>query len=61
MSAPPDFEASDHPYLLLGSDVTQITSASLDRFNGALWIGSKGQFVDYYAKRHLVMFGDTFR
>ncbi len=46
------------PYLLLGNDVIRIRGADFDQFNAALWVTPDGKLLDYYAKQHLVMFGE---
>lgn len=56
------------PNLLMGTDVFSIVDGKLDRYNAALWIPinvipSNGgnpseEKLDYYAKQHLVMFGE---
>jgi apolipoprotein N-acyltransferase len=46
------------PYFLLGSDVHRIEGPRYDRLNAALWIDQTGKRLDYYAKQHLVMFGE---
>ncbi len=50
--------ANTAPYFLLGSDVHRIEGPKYDRLNAALWIDPKGKRLDYYAKQHLVMFGE---
>ena len=57
----------------MGTDVFSIADGKLDRYNAALWIPSNvipsnvipsnggnpsEEKVDYYAKQHLVMFGE---
>jgi len=60
---------SSLPNLLMGTDVFSIVDGKLDRYNAALWIpneeagtseGSNPNAgnLDYYAKQHLVMFGE---
>ncbi|MCY3007581.1 MAG: hypothetical protein NTV29_16595, partial [Planctomycetota bacterium] len=46
------------PNLLVGTDVIDIRQGAMDRYNSAVWIGNSGQPIDYYAKSHLVMFGE---
>ncbi|MEI8211815.1 MAG: apolipoprotein N-acyltransferase [Planctomycetota bacterium] len=46
------------PNLLVGTDVLKIHDGNLSRFNAALWIERGDSQVDYYAKNHLVMFGE---
>ena len=47
------------PFLLVGSDVLKVRSGKLERYNSALWINpDEPNTVDYYAKGHLVMFGE---
>lgn len=46
------------PNLLVGTDVIDIRNGAMDRYNSAVWIGNSGQPIDYYAKSHLVMFGE---
>lgn len=47
------------PQLLLGSDVMVIQHGKLYRYNAALWVDhDSSRSVDYYAKQHLVMFGE---
>lgn len=51
------------PNLLVGTDVIDIRNGVMDRYNSALWIGSSRASrnsvnLDYYAKSHLVMFGE---
>lgn len=51
------------PNLLVGTDVIEIRNGTMDRYNSALWIdraqGADGNTTpDYYAKMHLVMFGE---
>jgi apolipoprotein N-acyltransferase len=51
------------PNLLVGTDVIDIRNGVMDRYNSALWIGSSQPSrdsvdLDYYAKSHLVMFGE---
>jgi apolipoprotein N-acyltransferase len=54
---------SPPPDLLMGTDVIEIRGGAMDRYNSALWIDhSQGsidsQELDFYAKSHLVMFGE---
>lgn len=47
------------PHLLMGTDVMSIASGRMDRYNAALWIDNDSSAsTDYYAKHHLVMFGE---
>lgn len=51
------------PNLLVGTDVIDIHNGVMDRYNSAVWIGNydgpnADPEVDYYAKMHLVMFGE---
>jgi apolipoprotein N-acyltransferase len=51
------------PNLLMGTDVIDIRNGAVDRYNSALWIGTDNRAsdsleLDYYAKSHLVMFGE---
>lgn len=51
------------PNLLVGTDVIDIREGVMDRYNSAVWIGAKDErnpsgSIDYYAKMHLVMFGE---
>lgn len=47
------------PFFLVGSDVLKVRNGKLERFNAALWIDPKQpDAIDYYAKGHLVMFGE---
>jgi len=46
------------PQLLVGCDCVQYHTEEIRRFNAAIWIGSDGSVQDYYAKMHLVMFGE---
>lgn len=46
------------PDLLVGCDCVQYTSEEVRRYNAAIWIRSDGSVQDYYAKMHLVMFGE---
>lgn len=46
------------PYFILGSDVHRIEGPKYERLNTALWIDPSGKRIDYYAKQHLVMFGE---
>ena len=43
---------------LVGGDVHRIRGPSYERLNAALWISPKTQVEKYYAKQHLVMFGE---
>lgn len=56
----PNGRSSDFvaPYLLVGNDVVKIQDAKMDRYNAAVFVGRDGKQIDYYAKRHLVMFGE---
>jgi apolipoprotein N-acyltransferase len=51
-------ESIDRPYLLLGNDVVRIQGEAYDQFNAALWVSPDGKMLGYYAKQHLVMFGE---
>ncbi len=51
-------ETGDRPYLLLGNDVVRIRGKAYDQFNAALWVTPDGKMSGYYAKQHLVMFGE---
>jgi apolipoprotein N-acyltransferase len=44
------------PEMLVGTDVIDISDGKMNRYNSAVWIGHSGD--DYYAKNHLVMFGE---
>ena len=44
------------PEMIVGTDVIDIREGRMNRYNSALWIGRGG--LDYYAKNHLVMFGE---
>ena len=44
------------PEMLVGTDVIDIRDGKMNRYNSALWIGRTT--TDYYAKNHLVMFGE---
>lgn len=47
------------PKFLLGSDVIAIRDGRYDRYNAALWIDNEAiDEKDFYAKQHLVMFGE---
>jgi len=46
------------PHLLMGTDVMVIRDGQLDRYNAALWMDGDTLATDYYAKNHLVMFGE---
>lgn len=46
------------PNLLLGTDVFRIRDRQFSRFNAALWQARDGSRPEYYAKHHLVMFGE---
>jgi apolipoprotein N-acyltransferase len=43
---------------LVGADIQRIRGEQYDRLNAALWLEGDGKLADYYAKRHLVMFGE---
>jgi apolipoprotein N-acyltransferase len=47
------------PKLVMGTDVIAIAQGRMDRYNAALWIDNDASSsIDYYAKHHLVMFGE---
>jgi apolipoprotein N-acyltransferase len=47
------------PKLVMGTDVIAIADGRMDRYNAALWIDNDASSsVEYYAKHHLVMFGE---
>lgn len=47
------------PLFLLGQDVVRLTDSGTRQFNAALWLDSEHvEEAEYYAKRHLVMFGE---
>lgn len=46
------------PKLLMGGDVMTIRKGRMERFNSALWIDPVNSDTDFYAKQHLVMFGE---
>ena len=46
------------PHLIVGNDLIQIHSDKMERLNAAIWIDRNGNRAGYYAKRHLVMFGE---
>jgi len=51
----------DPPMLLLGVDVLKVRSEKSSRYNAALWVDpAQVESVRYYAKQHLVLFGETF-
>ncbi|MEQ1824638.1 MAG: apolipoprotein N-acyltransferase [Pirellula sp.] len=48
-----------YPHLLVGSDVWRIKEGEMSILNSALWIDpNMPNGVEYYAKQHLVMFGE---
>jgi apolipoprotein N-acyltransferase len=51
--------ANPSPNFLVGTDVIAIRNGRYDRYNAALWIGKDSDVsADFYAKQHLVMFGE---
>ncbi len=46
------------PHMLLGTDVWDIHDGVGDRFNAAIWVDGESHETSYYAKNHLVMFGE---
>ncbi|MFN6127285.1 MAG: apolipoprotein N-acyltransferase [Planctomycetota bacterium] len=47
------------PHFVLGTDVLSVAEGRLDRYNAALWIDDDNPAdTDFYAKHHLVMFGE---
>lgn len=46
------------PNLLMGSDLWEVRNGQFQRFNAALWIDRRSLATEYYAKNHLVMFGE---
>lgn len=49
------------PTLLLGTDVMKVRPEKTSRYNAALWVSpSSVDSYEYYAKQHLVLFGETF-
>ena len=54
--------APNPPILLLGADVVKVRPKTrAHRYNAALWIDTtKDNAIEYYAKQHLVLFGETF-
>jgi apolipoprotein N-acyltransferase len=54
------FAASGNtPHFVVGTDVLSVSLGQLDRYNAALWIDNDQESsTDYYAKHHLVMFGE---
>ncbi len=49
------------PTFLLGTDVMKVRPEKTSRYNAALWVSpTKGDDFEYYAKQHLVLFGETF-
>lgn len=51
--------AGKPPKLLMGTDVIAIAGGRMDRYNAALWINNdSSSSTDFYAKHHLVMFGE---
>jgi apolipoprotein N-acyltransferase len=50
---------SSKPQFLLGTDVLKVRSGEMSMYNTALWVPSESTAdAEYYAKRHLVMFGE---
>jgi apolipoprotein N-acyltransferase len=48
-----------HPHFLVGTDVIAIRNGRFNRYNAALWVDNDvASSVDFYAKQHLVMFGE---
>jgi apolipoprotein N-acyltransferase len=48
----------DQPAFLVSGAVWKVRNGNLERFNAALWLDADREGADYYAKRHLVMFGE---
>ncbi len=49
------------PTLLLGADVMKVRPKKTSRYNAAVWFDpSRLDTSEYYAKQHLVLFGETF-
>ncbi len=46
------------PQFLLGCDALHVYDDRVERFNSAFWLAADGSLMDYYRKRHLVMFGE---
>lgn len=49
---------SKHPHLIVGNDLLRVRGNQMARLNAAVWIDRDGKRAGYYAKRHLVMFGE---
>jgi apolipoprotein N-acyltransferase len=46
------------PHLIVGNDLLRVRGDQMARLNAAVWIDREGKRAGYYAKRHLVMFGE---
>jgi apolipoprotein N-acyltransferase len=46
------------PHLIVGNDLLRVRGDQMARLNAAVWIDRDGKRAGYYAKRHLVMFGE---
>lgn len=60
LKALPDNDSSkpQSPHLIVGNDLLRVRKNQLERLNVAVWCNRDGKRAGYYAKRHLVMFGE---
>ncbi|MCY2973432.1 MAG: hypothetical protein NTW52_02065 [Planctomycetota bacterium] len=54
----PDQKPLKLPHLIVGNDLLRVRGDQMARLNAAVWIDRDGKRAGYYAKRHLVMFGE---